>query len=71
MREYKRELVKHGARTRMYGPKTRFPPAAERRSFAKEPYPTESALRSSQRQSPDLGLLSKEASLVLQKVRGK
>ena len=43
----------------------RFPLAAESASYAEEPYPTTSALRSTQRQSPNLGLLSKEASLTL------
>jgi hypothetical protein len=41
------------------------PARGGKRFLREEPYPTTSALRSTQRQSPNLGLLSKEASLTL------
>jgi hypothetical protein len=41
------------------------PARSGKRFLCEEPYPTTSALRSTQRQSPNLGLLSKEASLTL------
>jgi hypothetical protein len=70
-RDIKRELGETRDTYSNVRSQTRFPLAAASALQLKEPYSTTSALRSSQRQLPELGLLSKEASLALQKVRGK